>query len=232
MCAADGPRPASPILDPDKEGRELAVRLRSAAPAENSEFTGVFEITDGQGKVRSVPVSSALTTSATRWQVVYQAASTDPSRTETLLIAHQPGQPNRYTWSSGSTSTNLSSNQLTRPFAGTDFWIMDLGLEFIHWPQQRALRSEMSRGRPCRVLESVTSQPDPEGYGRVLSWIDLESGGVIKAEAYDRSGKLLKRFALGSFQKVEGQWQLKNMKIRNVRTDQQTELKLDFRKEQ
>jgi hypothetical protein len=232
LRAADGPRPVSPILDPDKEGRELADKLRSAAPAENSEFTGVFEITDRHGKVRLVPVSSAVTVSPTRWQVVYQTAPTDSMRGETLVITHQPGERNRYTLSSGATSTDLASNQLARPFGGTDFWVMDLGLEFIHWPQQRAIRSEMSRGRPCRVLESVTSQLDPDGYGRVLSCIDLESGGVLKAEAYDAPGKLLKRFALGSFEKVEGQWQLRNMKIRNVRTDRQTELKFDFRKEE
>ena len=228
LLAADTPPTASPILDPEKEGLELAVRLRSAAPVENSEFTGMFEIAGRHGNVRSVPVSSTVTVGPTNWQVVYRSAPTNQARAETLVITHHQGQPNRYALSIGTNSVDLSPDQLTRSFADSDFWIMDLGLDFFHWPQQRAIRSEMSRGQACRVLESAAPNSDLSGYGRVLSWIDLESGGVIRAEAYDRRGKLLKKFALGSFKKVNGQWQLRNMKIRNVQADQQTDLQFDF----
>src|SRR5687767_6172619 len=114
MCAADNPPAASPILDPEKEGLELAVRLRSAAPVENSEFAGMFEITSRDGNVRSVPVSSTVTVGSTNWQVVYRSAPTNQSRAETLVITHNQGQPNRYTLSVGTNSVDLSSNQLTR----------------------------------------------------------------------------------------------------------------------
>ena len=87
----------------------------------------------------------------------------------------------------------------------------------------------MRRSRPCRVLESVAPYSTRDGYVRVLSWIDLETGGVIQAEAYDQRNKLLKRFSLGSFEKVAGQWQLRDMKIRNARTGQQTTLKFHLR---
>jgi len=87
----------------------------------------------------------------------------------------------------------------------------------------------MRRGQPCRVLESSHTNVSPGAYYRVVSWIDNESGGVIEAEAYDSTNRLLKRFALGSFKKVEGQWQLRDMRIRNVQTEQQTQLKFDLR---
>jgi hypothetical protein len=107
--------------------------------------------------------------------------------------------------------------------------MLDLGLEFFHWPKQRAIRAEMRRGQPCRVLESTDPNARPGGYSRVLSWIDNETGGVIEAEAYDSTNKLLKKFALGSFKKVEGQWQLRDMRISNVQTEQQTKLKFDLK---
>ena len=80
------------------------------------------------------------------------------------------------------------------PFAGSDFWIADLGLEFFHWPEQKILKKEFRRGRGCMVLESTNPNPSTNGYSRVDSWIDKESGGIVQAKAYDAKGKLLKEF--------------------------------------
>jgi hypothetical protein len=228
LRAADSlPPGASPILEPAKEGQEMAARLRASVPEENSEFSGVLEITAKDGRQRFVPIVSRITVATSHWQVVYQSLPTNGAPAETLTILHSPGQSNRYTFA-GDGVTNTTT-ALTRAFAGSDFWLMDLGLEFFHWPQQRALRAEMSRSRPCRVLESETPHPVAGGYARVLSWIDNETGGVLQAEAYDRQGKLLKKFALGSIQKVQGQWRLQEMRIRNAQTRQQTELKFDLK---
>src|SRR5207247_3713899 len=139
-----------------------------------------------------------------------------------------PEQPNVYLVANGTNSATPPS--LTRPFAQSDFWLMDLGLEFFHWPQQRAIKAEMRRDRACRVLESLAPSTLRAGYARVHSWRDVQTGGIIQAEAYDRHNKLLKRFAIGSFKKVAGQWQLRDMSIRNARTGQQTELKFDLPK--
>jgi Outer membrane lipoprotein-sorting protein len=220
----------SPILDPVKEGNELAAKLRSAVPEESSEFSGVLEITAKDGRQRFIPIVSKITVTSTNWQVVYRSVPTNSMPAETLTILHTPGQSNRYTLAIG--AGPATAVPLTHAFAGSDFWLLDLGLEFFHWPQQRALRAEMIRQRPCRVLESVTPRPDPDGYARVLSWIDNETGGVLLAEAYDQHGKLLKKFKLGSFHKVQGQWQLRDMGIRNARTGQRTELKFDLPQKQ
>ena len=222
------PQPtASPILDPEKEGIELAARLRTTAPAENSETAGALRITSREGQVRHIPITSKITVGNTNWQVVYQTSATDTAPAETLTITHTPGQPNRLQLMIGTNSTAVTN--LARPFAGSDFCLMDLGLEFFHWPQQRAIRSEMSRGQPCRVLESVLPNPAADGYARVLSWVDLESGGVIQAEAYDRKNKLLKKFEIGSFKKIDGRWHLRDLRIRTSRTGQKTELKFEFK---
>jgi hypothetical protein len=221
-------RPASPIINPEKEGRELAAKLCTYGPSENARFTGVLEITSSGGRVRSVPVLSTVTVAPPNWLVVYGTTGTNNEPEETLAILHAPAQSNVYTLALG--SAQVSPTDLTRPFAGSDFWLMDLGLEFFHWPQQRVLRSEMSRSRPCRVLESVAPGGEGNRYGRVVSWIDLETGGLIQAEAYDRQNKLLKKFALGSLKKVAGEWRLRDMRIKNVRTGQQTELKFDLQK--
>ena len=217
---------ASNILDPEKEGQELAARLRSAAPVESADIQGLLTISTRDDQMFFIPVVSHVNLSPTNWQVVYQSAPTNGSPAEKLVITHDTGKPTKYELSVGASS--IQNVPLHRPFAGSDFWLVDLGLEFFHWPQQRAIRAEMSRGRPCRVLESMTPAATSDGYARVLSWVDNETGGVIRAEAYDQQGKLVKKFTLGSFTKVEGQWQLRDMRIISPRTGQDTVLKFDL----
>ena len=72
----------------------------------------------------------------------------------------------------------------------------------------------MRRGQSCNVLESVNPQPVPGAYARVKSWIDIDTGGIIYAEAYDPRGKLLKEFKPKSeSRRCTGQWQLQEMEI-------------------
>ncbi len=116
------------------------------------------------------------------------------------------------------------------PFANSDFWLCDLGLEFFHWPQQKVLKKEIKRSRGCTVLESTNPNPATNGYSRVVSWIDGESGGIVQAEAYDFNGKLLKEFTPKSFKKVNGQWQVGTMQMDNVQTGSRTRLEFDLKK--
>ncbi len=123
--------------------------------------------------------------------------------------------------------TNFFGTQTLPPFAGSDFWLGDLGLEFFHWPEQKILKHEMRRGRSCQVLESTNPNPSPNGYSRVVSWIDNETLGIVQAEAYDAKGKLLKEFYPKSFKKVNGQWELQEMEIRNDQTGSRTRLEFN-----
>jgi hypothetical protein len=230
----------STIIDPVGEGRQLAARLRDSQPAEPSEVQGMLEILPRTGPPTIIPITCAITLGSNSWQAAYTIRSTNSGAGAqvtpgALKILHQPSQPTVYRWAGANQGADTPAN-LNQPFAGSDFWVQDLGLEFLHWPTQRVIRAEMRRNRACRILQSTPAQPAPstgsgqahDGYARVWSWIDTETGGVIQAEAYDAQGKVLKKFALGSFEKVQGHWQLRNMKMRNLRTGSSTDLKFDL----
>jgi hypothetical protein len=239
----------TPILDPEKSGAELAARLRSALPPEPAdEFKGNLIIVTRDDKVTTLPIISVINPAdSNHWAVSYWALTPDSRLYEELVIDHTSGRSNKYRiyfeTNHPATTTNrltldksklkcvelLSGDQLTRPFAGSDFWLCDLGLEFLHWPQQRVLKHEMRRSRSCWMLESVTPTPAPGGYARVLSWIDVEYEGILFAEAYDRAGNKMKDFKLGAFRKVDGSPKLESMKIRNLRTGSESELKFDLK---
>src|SRR5262249_45666734 len=122
----------------------------------------------------------------------------------------------------------LDAETAAKAFAGSDFLVTDLGLEFFHWPEQRLIKREMRRSRSCKVLESVNPHPEPGAYLRVVSWIDNESSGIVHAEAYDLKNKLLKEFDPKEFTKVEGQYQLQEMEIINRQTGSRTSIEFDL----
>lgn len=223
------------------QGRELAERILEQKPEENFTNSGTLKIHDSSGKTSEIPIRCEVVVTATNWQSNYDIrrinTNEDRPAWAALSVEHSDNAPNRYTLHKvfleaekfSPISTNLSGEQTMIPFAGSDFWLCDLGLEFFHWPEQKILKPyEMRRGRSCKVLESTNPNPPPGGYSRVVSWIDNETLGIVQAEAYDTKGKLLKEFYPKDFKKVNGQWEVGEMEIINDQTDSRSWIKFNL----
>ena len=219
-----------PGVDPAKLGQSLAEELRSAEPNEASEFTGVLKIRK-PGFTNSVPIACKIDMGADGWTVTYETKGGGNQPPQRLVIKHAPNKPNVYLYAEGkSEPRELAQHELNLPMAGSDFWLIDLGLDFLFWPQQRVTKIEMRRNRSCRILESRDPKPIPGGYARVLSWVDVEHTGIIMAEAYDAKGAKVKDFKVGSFKKVKGKYELQDMEIENPKADTRTKLEFNLQK--
>jgi hypothetical protein len=180
-------------------------------------------IRDSKNGRTRIPVRFEVFMTPTNWVSRYQAGATD------VTVVHEDARPNEYRANTADGKmTVLSEQQAMMPFAGSDFSLADLGLEFFHWPEQRVIKKEIKNSRSFNVLESVNPQPGPGEYSRVVSWIDNESHGIWKADAYDSKGKLLKEFISTKFEKVAGQWQLQEMEMDNEQTDSSTLVDFDL----
>jgi hypothetical protein len=223
------------LIDDSADGPALAAQIRNALPEEASQIHGTL-IIRANGQTTNVPVTCRVVIGATNWETDYDVAATANSGAEQLIIIHRTNAPNEYLYARAASPSaplpklaTLSSAQAAgTPLAGSDFSVADLGLDFLHWPQQRRLKGEMRLGQPCYVLESR----DPQGQSivRVKSYIDKESGGLLIAEAYDEVEHLAKEFSLhgSSFKKVNGHWRLDHMDIRDNKKHSHTELKFDI----
>ncbi len=225
------PAPLNPA-EAARQGQALVTDLLAQQP-EATTNTGMLKLRDAEGKERQMPVKFEISPEPGGWRCVYEFLGADG---EKLAVSHSGGRPNRYVLSrpASAAATNsgpreLAGNQTMLPFAGSDFWVADLGLEFLHWPQQLLLKKEMRRGQSCNVLESVNPQRVSGAYSRVVSWIDIESGGIVHADAYDSHRELLKQFDPKEFKKVHGQWQLQEMEIRNRQTGSRTRIEFDLK---
>jgi hypothetical protein len=211
-------------LDDPVEGQKLARQVRSLMPNEAAEFGGILRLSRPGTPPYDVPVTNKLIVGTDSWTAEYLA---HPPRgpEERLEIKRVADRPNEYIWKREKVLT-LSGVDATNQFAGSDFALMDLGMEFLHWPHQMLLTREMRKGRGCDVLES---RPDRPGlYARIVSWIDQETSGLLIAEAYDARGKLLKEFEVKGFKKVDGQWRVREMEIRNRQSKTSTRLQFEF----
>jgi hypothetical protein len=225
-------RAANPIVlspaEGAKEGRRLVTELLAQKPAENATNTGVLRIRDGKGQRREIPVRFQIQVSPPNSTSTYE--TTEPNGTDRvkLSVVRVDANTNEYRLTEQGKERLLTPATLAASFAGSDFWAIDLGVEFLHWPDQRVLRKEIRRGQSCAVLESKNPQPGVGPYSRVVSWIDIDSGGIINAEAYDAQNKLLKEFTAKKVKKIEGEWQLKEIEIENTQTDSSTRMVFDL----
>ena len=251
------PRPLDPI-EAARQGRELVAEILSQRPAQNFTNSGVLKTRDVKGLRKEIPIEfKILITSETNWFSVYKAdlshdlnSNVWHGLTKLIKIIHVPGRLNQYEATdifccvttnkvsgktpgievgpNGQGTSLLSGAEAMLPFAGSDFWLADLGLEFFHWPDQKLLKSELRKTHLCRVLESTNPQPATNAYSRVVSWIDDESRGILHAEAYDSQNRLLKEFDTKKFKKVNGDWQLEQMEIYNVQSRSRTQIEFNF----
>jgi hypothetical protein len=242
------------LSDAEIQGRQLAQEILSQRPAKNTVNTGIMQIRDGNGNRSKVPIlcRTVVTISVANtniiipdWLTIYQATLTN--QTEYLRVIHTAGLTNLYSCSTNASdavvalgdipfvghlfgSRQVSGPALMSPFAGSDFWIADLGLDFFHWPQQKIVKKEFRRNCSCEVLESTNPNPSTNGYSRVDSWINEDGGGIVMAKAYDAAGQLLKEFYPKDVKKVEGQWQVQSMEMDNDQTGSRTWIQFDLKK--
>ena len=214
----------TPLLNAPVAGQALAADVRDARPNANAEFHGLLKIRRRDGTITNVPIVSRILLADKSWQAIYQGGLTNQG--ETLIVTHAPGAPSEYRYARpGAAPAPLPSPDLWQPFAGSDFSLADLGLEFFHWPKQTLVQNEMRKNRPCHVLESCPAVTN--AYCRVLSWVDVETSGVVMAEAYDPQNQRLKEFEVKRFKKVNDQWQLQEMEMRHLRDRSRTILEFD-----
>jgi hypothetical protein len=222
---------ATPYIETPGEGEALVEELLTRIPPDDSEILGLLKIRPSDGPLVEIPIRMTIRLSSNSWHDVYQTQPVNGKPGEVLIVQHRARDQNRYLHGTVEQASSepalkpLDPAHLYQPFAGSDFFPADLGLEFLHWPSQKIVKKEMRKSRSCRVVESTNPNPIPNGYAKVLSWIDFETGNIIMAEGYDTAGQKLKEFSIRKVSRSEGK--LKSVEIRNDQTDSRTLLELN-----
>lgn len=146
------------------------------------------------GRAEPVPVEILVQNGAAETRTIYRGG-----QTEVLVIQPVHGAPRYYLRGVG----ELTGGQRMEKLLGSQFSYYDLGLPFLHWPNAKFLGEERVRAHDCFAIEGVA---EGEPYARVKMWIDKEYFALLRAEAFDANGDLIRRFAITSFKRIGDVW--------------------------
>ena len=198
--------------DPPLTGEEIMRLVRYSNALQDYEFTGVLtnKATDTREGFRLRMVDGTV-------RFVFgnppQAVHLDLKHDRAELREAVPGR-----------IAPIPTERLGERLRGTDMNFEDLSMRFLYWPKP-LIESDKERvlSQKCwrlRVYAPDAGAPGgPKGpYIAVRVWVDQGSGGILKMEAYDKKGKIVKRFEVKKGQKVDGAWILKQMSIESFRS--------------
>ena len=213
---------ASPLI----RGEDLALSIRDAIPSENISIEASMEVTLKNRK----RINTALTieTKLLGQGEFLTTYKTKLKNNRTIWqVRRKAGNPNVYSVELEENDSVKNSN-IHIGFARSSFTLADFGLEFLHWPNQITIRKQRRKSRLCNVLESKPTKSIKGNYSRVLSWVDEKSGAILAADFFDLNGEILKRFSVKGLTKKNGQWQVDEIEMRNLKEGTKSRLKLNY----
>ncbi len=117
--------------------------------------------------------------------------------TEVLAGSNKPVPAKRY--GEGIRSTDLSYD--------------DISFRYLYWPKKiKQPKEETVKTRKCYVVDLYAPQQVGD-YGVVRIYVDKESGGLMRMQAYDWQGRMIKVCSVTSGMKVDGATVLKSMDV-------------------
>lgn len=121
-------------------------------------------------------------------------------QTQALVVQPVKGESGFYLKGVG----ELTGTRRTERLLGSEFSYYDLALPYLRWPNPKMIDpDDRVRGRDCFAIE-IAAEGEP--YAHVKIWIDKEYYALLRAEAFDKDGNLVRRFAVTSFKKIGEAW--------------------------
>jgi Outer membrane lipoprotein-sorting protein len=121
-------------------------------------------------------------------------------QTQVLVVQPVNGKPGFYLKGVG----EMTGARRAEKLLGSEFSYYDLAMPFLRWPNPKMIDpDDRVRGRDCFAIE-IAAEGEP--YARVKVWIDKEYFALLRAEAFDKDGNLVRRFAVTSFKKIGEAW--------------------------
>jgi hypothetical protein len=222
---------------PDPQAQALVRQILAQRPGEAFQVQGQVRLRHADRRRTLIPLSYTLLPGEEEWREIYETRAAGLVPAERLVIVHRAGQSNQYLHAQAQADGRfrepvlLEGPEAAIPFASSDYWLSDLGLEFLHWPEQRMAETQikMRATRPAIAIESINPNPHPNTYARVVSWIDAEHHIILRAEAFDLNRRKFKTFFLSRFRRMaDGGWFPRELVMENARTDSETRIELHF----
>ncbi len=120
----------------------------------------------------------------------------------------------------------IAGGNKSESFMGTDFTYADLQTKEKDDYTYKLLGEEKFGPYDCYRIESIPKEGVDSQYSKSILWVDKKSFMVVRADNYDKKGKLLKVLVVKSLKKIDGFWTPLETSMKNVQKRSMTMLKL------
>ncbi len=105
-------------------------------------------------------------------------------------------------------------------FMGTDFTYDDMSGHEVEDYDYTLQQDSDINGKKCWNVVCIPKKKS--NYSKYITWVDQESYIPVKAEFYDKQGKLLKVMEVQSLKKIDGFWTVEKVQMENVQKKHKT----------
>ncbi|MBP3302756.1 MAG: outer membrane lipoprotein-sorting protein [Opitutales bacterium] len=129
--------------------------------------------------------------------------------------------PELWTLDSEKRPVRMDKNSTEPFFENLIFTPFELQTPFVYWENAQYERTRRFRGRPVHFFkmtppESFLSENSDVGFVRI--GFDRVYNALVSAEVFDAAGKLKKTFSLSRVQKVQEQYTIRELELRDDKT--------------
>lgn len=206
-------------VTPDKVLKE--VEARSSPPQETAQLKMVIQEPDGNKKERLI---SILRKNGKEQKALVRLETPTELKGVALLSVQSAKKQDQWLY--------LPSAKKTRRIQGSNqkgkFLDSEIAYEDLRISNYKDFQSKVVNQTPSIVeIESVARPGSLSSYSRLKSWVSLPDYKLMKAEYWDKKGRLLKRTEFKDYQKVGDKfWRAKTTEVQNVQNNRKTVLEL------
>jgi len=172
---------------------------------------------------KKVPFSLTMRDNTVRWEF------TDPPQTLVLRLGETSSQLEEVT---ADGKRKVAAARLDDRVRGSDVTYADLAMNFLYWPEATVEGEQTIATTKCWQVLCLPPAKSDSPYGKVRVWVAKGNGAMLKAEMYNREGKLARSFLVIDGQKTgDGLWMLKSMRILATGARSPSYLDIDSRTE-
>jgi outer membrane lipoprotein-sorting protein len=222
----------TPLLSQEPTGREIMSKVVLKTGWQDMEAEITMTITlRSRTRTRKIKMYSRKRTEAESDIVMKFLYPPDVAGTGFLLIEHEKREDERYLYLPALRRIRrIAASGKGGAFMGSDFSYYDIGKPKLNDWQYKNLGIKEIDGQQCYQVEATPISPQIEkdtGYSRIIHWVDPEKWNVIRAEYYDRRGKLWKILEAKEIQEISGVWFQTHLLMKNVQSEGQSEMKFE-----
>jgi Outer membrane lipoprotein-sorting protein len=183
------------------DARELLKMARAAQSELNWKFNGHLRIGSGAKKI---PFMLTIANGVIRYefQDTRDTLTLRLGETDSRLEETKGGKPGR-----------ITAAKADEPVRDTSITYEDLAMRFLYWRDAKVLDSDVIATRSSWEVEILPPAGTATQYSKVKVWLAKEDNALMKMEAFDSNGKLVRKYVARSFMKRDGYWFLKQMEI-------------------